>query len=258
MTVAATVSILEALLVVEDVVHQLQQINQSRNEGCMDITSGVQLREVVINDFVNTLELSIRKFVKEEKDVFYIWLFDKVQRTDEIIESSRKIMKLENEVVERQARNVKTGNNKQRAKGRRRNKKIRSLNKNGNLSDNKTNDALLPKHNTRPFNDMNSAGIAPGPDEEGYYFVEDILSRRYGDGQWEFLCSFKGYSETDNMWLPYSNLNPWCQKYALKLFGIDGNDRKLPIPTRKQQSAVNAALRESREKTYTRHMQILK
>lgn len=98
--------------------------------------------------------------MKEVKDVFYIWLFEKVQRTDELIESSRKRMKVENEVVKRQTRNVKNGNNKQiemiTAEGRRRNKKTPFPSKKGNLSDNKTYDALLPKHNTHSFNDINT------------------------------------------------------------------------------------------------------
>lgn len=116
---------------------------------------------------------------------------------------------------------------------------------------------LTPKQNDLNYIDTESAGPSPAPDGDGYYFVEEIYEHRSRSGQWEFYCSFKGYDSTDNMWLPYHNLSPWTQQYALKLFGLNGEDNKLPIPTPEQQRAVDEAMRQSREIAYKRQLQYI-
>jgi hypothetical protein len=103
--------------------------------------------------------------------------------------------------------------------------------------------------------DMTSAGIAPEPDDDGFYFVEEIEGRRFcpSKNQWLFHCSFKGYPRSQNMWLPFSYLNSWCQNYIIERFTHSGRAAKLPTPTEEQQRAVNDALLESRKRTEKRN-----
>lgn len=107
-----------------------------------------------------------------------------------------------------------------------------------------TNSAQAP-----PCYNRESAGIAPGPDPDGYYFVEALLDRRHNSvtGQTEFLCRFTGYSSEDDEWRPYCDLNDFCQKCAHHQFGLDGNDTIPPVPTSEEQLAVQEAYRESRD-----------
>ena len=91
--------------------------------------------------------------------------------------------------------------------------------------------------------DIGSVGLPPAADDDGFFLVEDIEARRFCCGRWEFFCRFQGYPRSENMWLPYSSLNAWCQEYADKLFNLDDNDRMIPVPSAEQQHAVDEALR---------------
>jgi hypothetical protein len=102
--------------------------------------------------------------------------------------------------------------------------------------------------------DIESVGLAPAADDDGFYLVKDIEARRFCSGRWEFFCSFQGYPRSENMWLPYSSLNAWCQEYADKLFNLDDNDRMIPVPNAEQQHAVDEALRATRLISYNKQL----
>jgi hypothetical protein len=69
-------------------------------------------------------------------------------------------------------------------------------------------------------------------EEEPLYIVEKALAYRLRpDGQKEYLLKWRGYSDEENSWEPYNNLNETLQNFVDNN-NIDAWQRQAPRPKR--------------------------
>jgi hypothetical protein len=80
MSCSSLIFIFEALNGTQELVAALYQINGSRCVGSMDIPTGIYIRKTLIENFVNKISDNDQRCIAKHKDVFYIWLYEKVAR----------------------------------------------------------------------------------------------------------------------------------------------------------------------------------
>lgn len=75
-----TIVAFEELTRVDQLVKVLFQVNECQKFEFMDVVAIVQSIKGVIDIFINELQCTDRKFIKNTEDLFYMWLFDKVMK----------------------------------------------------------------------------------------------------------------------------------------------------------------------------------
>jgi hypothetical protein len=78
MSIFSVINKLDEISEVEELVHVLHDVNRSRKVGTMDAVSGIRMRKSVIDSFINKIEGDTRQCIETQRDLFHLWLYDKV------------------------------------------------------------------------------------------------------------------------------------------------------------------------------------